>query len=111
MLEIAQAFVPERRVVLEPLINRAQWLAVQLADVRGALLSRYYQAGVLQQTKMFRNRRAAAPKILCKLADRGGTAAQQAENFPPCRIGNRLENQLTLFVFYCNHTVTIMVTR
>jgi len=59
---------------------------------------------------MFRNGRAASPKILRNLADGGGADAQQSENFPSSRIGNRLENQFTLFALYRNHMVTSSVT-
>src|SRR6266545_3636725 len=110
MFETAQIVAPESFVAPKPFINRAQWLAVQFTDARGALLSRHHQPCAPQQTKMFRNGRAASPKILRNLADCGGADAQQGENFPSSRIGNRLENQFTLFALYRNHMVTSRVT-
>src|SRR5215510_11636348 len=49
-------------------------------------------------------------KISGNLADGVGAAAQQAENFPPRRIGNRLEYPVLSFALNRNHMVTIIVT-
>src|SRR5262249_6577556 len=75
---------------------------VQFANPRSAISSGHDQTDGPQQTKVLRDRRAAGTKIGGNLADGAATAAQQAQDFAPSRIGDRPEHGLASFA-PCGH--------
>src|SRR6185437_16869370 len=54
--------------------------------------------------------RPAGSEIPGNFIDRVGAAAQQAENFPPRRVGDGAEHSFTPFGASRNHRVTLTVT-
>ncbi len=60
---------------------------------------------------MLRDRWTTRGKIPCDLADGLMTSAQQTEDLPARRIGNRPKYHITLLASHGNHLVTDSVTR
>src|SRR5215831_21223563 len=105
--EFAQARPPERFIVAQPVVDRAQRLRVELANARRAVSTGDDQACRSQQAKVLGDRRTAGAKIQGELADRMSTTTQQPEYLPPGRIGNRPKDDFVLLAAFGNHLDTV----
>src|SRR5579863_10612985 len=61
--EALQSASPKGLVITEPVVDQAQRLSVQAADVRGSLSARVDQTGAMEHAQMFGNGRAAPAEV------------------------------------------------
>jgi hypothetical protein len=72
-LQTGQARTPEAAVLVEPRVNRPQWLGIELIDAVASLAMFTYEVGAAQQPKVFRYRGTRNRECSCDLP--GGLAA------------------------------------
>jgi len=77
-----------------------------MANPCGTLRFGTYQARRAQQSKVFRDGRAAGPKIRGELANGMASATQQVQDLAARGIGNRPKNRSLSLVLIGNHSVT-----
>jgi hypothetical protein len=92
---------------LATVVDRAQWPRVQFANPRSTISPGHDQTDGPQQTKVLRDCWATGAKIGGNLADGTATAAQQAQDFAPSRIGDRPEHGLASFA-PCGHHYSLL---
>jgi hypothetical protein len=92
--QVAQVRAPEAAVLLDPGVNGAKWLWVELVDAVAAFAVFADQVGSAKKAKMLGDGRARNWESFGDLSCRLAAAAQQVENGTPGRIGESLEGCL-----------------
>lgn len=92
--QVIQAGRPEGAVMLQPRIDRAKRLGIQMVETVPAFPMLVYQVCAAQQTQVFRNRRPRDRKRLRDLPSRLAPFAEQVEDGAPGWIGECAESGL-----------------
>jgi hypothetical protein len=100
--EVIQTGCPEGAVLLQPRIDRAKRLGIQMVEAVPAFAVLVYQVCAPEQTQVFRNRRPRDRKRLRDLPSRLAPVAKQVEHRTPGRIGECAERGLRRI---CNRSV------
>ena len=101
--QAGEAGAPETAVLLQPRIDGAQRLRIELVDAMAPVSLFPDEMRPAQQAKVLGNRRPGYGKGRGNLAGGLTSAAQQVEDGTSRRIGERLEGGLCRI---CNRTVT-----
>lgn len=102
-LEIVQRTGPEDTILLDPGIDRAQGLGIQLVDPIAAFAMLANQMGPAKEAQVLRDCRPGDGKGAGDLPGGLAAAAEKIENRPAGGIGKGLESDLAGI---CNRTVT-----
>src|SRR5258708_37262806 len=102
-LQIRQADAPEAAILLEPGIDSAERLGIELVDAVAAFAVLPHQMSPPQQAQVFRDRRAGNRKRPGNLPGRLAAPPQKVENSPARGVGESLEGGLRGI---CNRSVS-----
>jgi hypothetical protein len=100
--QIAQVYFPESAVLIEPGIDGAERLGVEMVDAVAAFAVLPYQVSAAQQSKVLGDGRAGDGESASDFSRRLAAAAQQIKDGTAGRIGEGLEGHLRRI---CNRTV------